>query len=70
MNSDVEVVVIVFLIIFFGTLVGGGLTWFFCRMLKLNSHYINIFCSGILIGLIGFELLPETLKHLNSYNFV
>ncbi|USK41568.1 ZIP family metal transporter (plasmid) [Cytobacillus firmus] len=65
MNSDVEVIVIVFLIIFFGTLFGGGLTWFFCHILKLNSHYVNIFCSGILIGLIGFELLPETLKHLD-----
>ncbi|AND42920.1 MAG: ZIP family metal transporter [Bacillota bacterium] len=65
MNSDLAVIVNVFLIIFFGTLIGGGLTWLICHTLKLNSHYINIFCSGILIGLIGFELLPETLKHLD-----
>ncbi|EIJ78389.1 Zinc uptake transporter [Bacillus methanolicus PB1] len=51
--------------IFLGTTLGGWITKYISSNLKVNNLYINVFCGGLLIGLIGFDLLPETLQYLN-----
>lgn len=35
-------------------------------LLNKNYLYINVFCGGLLAGLLGFDLIPETLEKYDS----
>jgi zinc transporter, ZIP family len=46
-------------LILLGTLVGGGAVVFIRKVLHRNYLYLNVFCGGMLAGLLGFDLVPE-----------
>lgn len=48
--------------IFFGTLSGGFAVTLMSKMFHKNSFYLNVFCGGILAGLLGFDLIPELMS--------
>lgn len=52
-------------LIFLGTLVGGYLTLLINKKLRFNHVYINVFCGGLLLGIIILDLIPETLHQLD-----
>lgn len=57
-----------FLLIWFillGTLTGGFLTLLVSKYLRLNHAYINVFCGGLLMGILILDLIPETLLSLS-----
>lgn len=53
-------------LIFMGILFGGYLTLLVSKKLKIKHNYINLFCGGLLMGVITFDLIPESLDHLDS----
>lgn len=45
----------------------GGVLSFILRALKLNISFIYSFCAGIILGLIYFDILPESIE-LGGYS--
>lgn len=52
-------------LIFLGTLVGGYLTLLVSKKLRINHVFINVFCGGLLMGIIILDIIPETLYQLD-----
>lgn len=52
-------------IVFMGLLFGGYITFFINKKWKMNQQSIHLFCGGLLIGLITFDLIPEALVRLD-----
>jgi zinc transporter ZupT len=50
---------------FVSTLLGG----LFAIKFKDKLHYIMAFAAGVLLGVIAFEILPEIIEQINTYNF-
>jgi zinc transporter, ZIP family len=50
-------------LILLGTLLGGVAVVFISKVLHRNYLYLNVFCGGILAGLLGFDLVPEMMSH-------
>ncbi|WP_198029804.1 ZIP family metal transporter [Bacillus sp. J33] len=48
--------------IFLGTLAGGAAVTVICKGFKKNVLYLNVFCGGILAGILGFDLVPELMS--------
>lgn len=53
----------IFVFIFLGTLSGGMAVMLISKVLNKNSFYLNLFCGGILAGLLGFDLIPELMSN-------
>lgn len=53
-------------LVFIGLNGGGLLFKLFESYIHNKILYINVFCSGLLVGLIGLDILPEALKHYDS----
>lgn len=49
--------------IFLGSLTGGLAVTLFSKVLNKNYFYLNVFCGGILAGILGFDLVPELLSN-------
>ena len=54
-------------LIFGGSILGGGLVRILHPIIKEKYFYLNIFCGGMLAGLIAFDLIPET---MNEYQHI
>lgn len=52
-------------IVFLGLLFGGYMTFFINKKWKMNHQSIHLFCGGLLLGLITFDLIPEALVRLD-----
>jgi len=50
---------------FFSTLLGG----IFAIQFKDKLHYIMAFAAGVLLGVVAFEIFPEIIEQVNTYNF-
>lgn len=48
---------------FLGTLSGGVAVTIIIKVFHKNSFYLNVFCGGILAGILGFDLVPELLSN-------
>jgi zinc transporter, ZIP family len=53
----------IFAFIFLGTLSGGIAVMFISKVFNKNSFYLNLFCGGILAGILGFDLIPELMTN-------
>ncbi|MEK4229661.1 ZIP family metal transporter [Solibacillus sp. FSL H8-0538] len=51
----------IMVLVFFGTVIGGGLAKFISTTLRGNSRYLLLFCGGILAGLLLLDLIPESI---------
>lgn len=61
MSADIKVSLVIMGFIFLGTVLGGGLVKLFFPLLQDKYYYLTVFCGGLLAGLLGFELIPETI---------
>lgn len=50
---------------FFSTLFGG----LFAIKFKNKLHYIMAFASGVILGVVAFDIFPEIIEQVNIYNF-
>lgn len=50
---------------FVSTLAGG----FFAIKFKTKLHYIMAFASGVLLGVVAFDIFPEIIEQVKIYNF-
>lgn len=44
-----------------GIFIGGMIAWLF-KGIKRRAHIIYALCTGVILGLIGFEILPEAVE--------
>lgn len=63
MAEAFEISFYIMVFIFLGTLAGGAAVTVFCKGLKKNVLYLNVFCGGILAGILGFDLVPELISN-------
>ncbi|WP_102346569.1 ZIP family metal transporter [Bacillus sp. Marseille-P3661] len=54
---------IMIILVFFATISGGVLGKVAVVIFEKNIDLLFIFCGGLLVGIIGFELIPHTLEH-------
>lgn len=52
----------IWIYIFFGTVLGGLSVPIINQYLQQNHLYLTVFCGGILAGLLGFDLIPESIS--------
>lgn len=57
-------------LIFLGSILGGGLVGILHPIIKEKYFYLNIFCGGMLAGLLGFDLIPETMNQYKSIGLI
>ena len=58
-------VVLLSIATFFSTLLGG----LFAVKFKDKLHYIMAFAAGVLLGVVAFDIFPEIIKQIQTYNF-
>lgn len=58
MAAALGIIFYIMVFIFLGTLAGSVVILVFCKGLKKNVLYLNVFCGGILAGILGFDLVP------------
>jgi zinc transporter, ZIP family len=63
MREAVEASFYIMIFIFLGTLSGGVAVTLFTKVFHKNSFYLNVFCGGILAGILGFDLIPELMSN-------
>lgn len=66
MSYDAMVSIFVFLFIISGSMIGGIILKVTSGLLRKNAIYLNLFCGGLLGGLLIFDLIPETLGKYNA----
>ncbi|WP_191567612.1 ZIP family metal transporter [Metabacillus idriensis] len=66
MSYDAMVSLFVFLFIISGSMIGGMILKVTSGLLRKNAIYLNLFCGGLLGGLLIFDLIPETLGNYNA----
>lgn len=57
-------------LIFLGSILGGGLVRILHPIIKEKYFYLNIFCGGLLAGLLSFDLIPETMNQYQSIGLI
>lgn len=65
MTEAIKISFYVILLIFLGTITGGLAVAIVGKYFHKIYYYLNVFCGGILAGLLGFDLVPEV---ISSYN--
>ena len=63
MTDAIETSLQISLFILLGTLLGGVTVIIVSKVLRRNYLYLNVFCGGILAGLLGFDLIPEVISN-------
>lgn len=63
MIEEIRTSLIIWVVIFLGTAIGGLAVPFIRRYFHRNHLYLNVFCGGILAGLLAFDLIPEIVHH-------
>ena len=58
-------IIILSILTFASTLLGG----LFAIRFKNKLHYIMAFASGVLIGVVAFDIFPEIISQVKTYNF-
>ncbi|OHR73648.1 hypothetical protein HMPREF3291_18500 [Bacillus sp. HMSC76G11] len=66
MSYDAMMSFFVFLFIISGSMIGGMILKVTSGLLRKNAVYLNLFCGGLLGGLLIFDLIPETLGNYNA----
>jgi zinc transporter, ZIP family len=56
--------------IFLGTVSGGIAVTLISKVFYKNSFYLNVFCGGILAGLLGFDLVPELMSNYRPVGII
>jgi zinc transporter ZupT len=59
------IIVLLAIATFFSTLLGG----LFAMKFKNKLHYIMAFASGVLLGVVAFDIFPEIITQIKIYNF-
>ena len=57
--------IIVSLLTFISTFLGG----IFAMRYKNRMHYIMAFAAGVLLGVVTFDIFPEIIEQIKTYNF-
>ncbi|KEF38430.1 putative divalent heavy-metal cations transporter [Schinkia azotoformans MEV2011] len=55
---------------FLGMYIGGITTTFFKRYLPGKIHRLYIFCGGLLVGLLIFEVIPESIQQYDQLGLI
>lgn len=63
MIEEIKGSLFIMMLIFMGALSGGIAAKFISHFLKKDYLYLQVFCGGILAGLLGFDVIPETLEN-------
>lgn len=63
MTEAIEASFYIMIFILLGTLLGGIAVTVITKVFHKNSFYLNVFCGGILAGILGFDLVPELMSH-------
>lgn len=63
MTEAIEASLYIFIIIFLGTVFGGVVVTVIIKVFHKDTFYLNVFCGGILAGILGFDLIPEFMSH-------
>lgn len=63
MREAIEASFYIMIFIFLGTLSGGVAVTLVTKVFHKNSFYLNVFCGGILAGILGFDLVPELMSN-------
>lgn len=63
MTEAIEASLYIFIIIFLGTVFGGVAVTVIIKVFHKDTFYLNVFCGGILAGILGFDLIPELMIH-------
>jgi zinc transporter, ZIP family len=58
--------IIIGLLAFSGLVIGGLFSYLFWKVNRSNIYGLHVFCGGLLIGLLLFDIIPETFHHQNS----
>lgn len=70
MPAEVKISLIIMGLIFIGAALGGGLVRILFPFLKGKYYYLPLFCGGVLAGMLGFELIPETIASYEALGLV
>lgn len=63
MAEVIEASLYIFIFIFFGMVSGGVAVTIISKVFHKDTLYLNVFCGGILAGIVGFDLVPELMSH-------
>ncbi|MEH6995909.1 ZIP family metal transporter, partial [Neobacillus drentensis] len=63
MREAIEASFYIMIFIFLGTFSGGVAVTLVTKVFHKNSLYLNVFCGGILAGILGFDLVPELMSN-------
>lgn len=70
MSAEVKVSLTIMCLIFIAIVLGGGLVRIFFPFLKGKYNYLPLVSGGILAGILGFELIPETIASYDALGLV
>ena len=62
MTDAIETSLQISFFIFLGSILGGVAVVVVSKGLRRNYLYLNVFCGGMLAGLLGFDLIPEVIS--------
>jgi zinc transporter, ZIP family len=62
MAEAIETSLYIFIFIFLGTVSGGAAVTLINKVFHKDTLYLNVFCGGILAGILGFDLVPELMS--------
>lgn len=63
MAEAIEASFYIFFFIFLGTVSGGLAVTIINKVFHKNTLFLNVFCGGILAGILGFDLVPELMSN-------
>ncbi|MEK4009693.1 MULTISPECIES: ZIP family metal transporter [Peribacillus] len=66
MTEGLKVSLFIMMMIFLGTGLGGLATKYVEGVLRRNYRLLHMFCGGLLVGLLGLEIFPETISDYDS----
>ncbi|MGX2959692.1 ZIP family metal transporter [Peribacillus sp. JNUCC 23] len=70
MIEGIRISVFIMTMIFLGTCIGGLATRYVAGGLRKNYRLLHMFCGGLLAGLLGLEILPETISNYDSFGIL
>lgn len=70
MAFNLSITLFITFLAFLGMYIGGITTTFFKHYLPGKIHRLYIFCGGLLVGLILFEVIPESIKQYDQLGLI
>lgn len=70
MLNDVKLSLLMMSLVFLGTALGGLTAKYVSTVIRGNYRYLQLLCGGILAGLLGLDIIPESIYTYNPIGLI